>query len=175
VGAGGPVGRRSGLVETSLAAGRWLLVPFYAGLLLAILWLLVVFLWTFWQGLGSALSAADVSGPLLWILRLVELALVANLVATVALSSFGSLVARRHGNDPVDGSTPPGYGDESRLKPRLFSSIAAVAAIQLLEMDLRLDRFSARSIGWSLGILLAFVLTGLGVSWMDHAHRRGGS
>ncbi len=164
--------RPPGLVEALLVAGRWLLVPFYVGLLLAIVWLLILFLWTLWQGLWVSLSAGDPTSLLLWVLHLVELTLMANLVATVALSSFRSLVASHLGPYPADWPRGLGREDEGGLKLKLFSSILAVAAIQLLEMDLRLDRFSGRSIAWSLGILLAFVLAGLGVAWMDHARRR---
>ncbi len=168
----GSAGQPSRLIEAVLVAGRWFLVPFYGGLLLAIVWLLILFLWTLWQGLGVSLSAADPTSLLLWVLHLVELTLMANLVITVALSSFGSLVVSRRGPDPSGWPRGLGRGDEGGLKLKLFSSILAVAAIQLLEMDLRLDRFSGRSIAWSLGILLAFVVAGLGVAWMDHARRR---
>ncbi|MHB1543389.1 MAG: YqhA family protein [Gammaproteobacteria bacterium] len=163
--------RRVHLIESLLIRGRWLLLPFYVGLLLSVIWLLVVFVITLVGGIALPFSEMGPARLLLWILRLVELTLVANLVVIVALSSFESFIAPRADTLPRSWPAWLGQWDDASLKLKLFASIMSIAAIELLEMDLKIDRFPSRDILWSLLILLTFVFAGLGVGWMDRRHR----
>jgi uncharacterized protein (TIGR00645 family) len=152
--------------------GRWLLLPFYAGLLLSVFWLLVVFVITLASGITLPFADLGTARILLWALKLVELTLVANLVVIVALSSYESFIAPRQDSWPRTWPAWLGQWDDGQLKLKLFASILAIAAIELLEMDLRLERFPGRDLLWGLLILIGFVMAGLGVGWMDRRHRQ---
>lgn len=165
-----PVSRPARLIETLLVCGRWLLLPFYVGLLLSVVWLLVVFVTTLVGGFTLPFSGTGPAHFLLWILRLVELTLVANLVVIVALSSFESFIAPRLDSVPRSWPSWLGQLDDASLKLKLFASILSIAGIELLEMDLKLNHYPSRDILWGLLILLGFVVAALGVGWMDRRH-----
>ena len=58
------------------------------------------------------------------------------------------------------------------LKLKLMTSIIAIAAIYTLEDFMHVAEIDNRELGWSVGILLAFVVSGLLLALMD---RLGGS
>ena len=51
-----------------------------------------------------------------------------------------------------------GFGD---LKMKLMTSIVAIAAIHVLEDFMNADHHTDRELGWSVGILMAFVIASL--------------
>ncbi|WP_207790815.1 YqhA family protein [Thermaurantiacus tibetensis] len=124
------------MVERALFAARWLVVPFYAALLLALLMLFVVFARTLLAYLPKLL-ALDVDTVILATLALIDIALVANLVVIVVLASYEMMVSRID----TDAERPGwmgalGFGD---VKLKLFSSIVAISGIQLLKLFMGLD------------------------------------
>lgn len=55
----------------------------------------------------------------------------------------------------------------SQLKLKLMTSIVAISAIHVLENFMHVDTVSDRELGWSVGIHMTFVLSGLLLAWMD--------
>ena len=66
-----------------------------------------------------------------------------------------------------------GFGD---LKLKLMASIVAISAIHVLESFMNVEHLSDRELGWSVGIHLAFVVSGLLLALMDRLtdRRRNG-
>lgn len=118
-------------LEALLFASRWLLVPFYVGLLGAILGLFWVFAQTL-VGLLVNLPALDQNGAILGALTLIDLALTANLVVIVVLASYESFVSKIE----VEGDRPDWMGAVgfTGVKLKLFTSIVAISGIQLLKL-----------------------------------------
>ena len=58
------------------------------------------------------------------------------------------------------------------LKLKQMTSIIAIAAIYMLEDFMHVAEIDNRELGWSVGILVAFVVSGLLLALMD---RLGGS
>jgi len=56
------------------------------------------------------------------------------------------------------------FGD---LKLKLMASIVAISAIHVLESFMNVEHLSDRELGWSVGIHLAFVVSGLLLALMD--------
>ena len=50
---------------------------------------------------------------------------------------------------------------------KLMASIVAISAIQVLESFMNVDRLSDRTLGWSVGIHMAFVVSGVLLALMD--------
>jgi uncharacterized protein (TIGR00645 family) len=57
-----------------------------------------------------------------------------------------------------------GYGD---LKIKLLTSIVAISAIHVLEDFMHVDAKSDRDLGWSVGIHLTFIVSGVLLAVMD--------
>jgi uncharacterized protein (TIGR00645 family) len=53
------------------------------------------------------------------------------------------------------------------VKLRVVGSISAIAAIELLETLVNIDQADKTDVLWQLAILLAFVLSGVLLAWMD--------
>lgn len=48
-----------------------------------------------------------------------------------------------------------------------MASIVAISAIQVLESFMNIDRLSDRTLAWSVGIHMAFVMSGVMLAVMD--------
>jgi uncharacterized protein (TIGR00645 family) len=57
-----------------------------------------------------------------------------------------------------------GFGD---LKLKLMASIVAISAIHVLESFMNIEHLSDRELAWSVGIHMAFVVSGVLLGVMD--------
>ncbi len=148
-------------IERALFASRWLVVPFYVGLLLALVMLFVVFV----KGLLTYLPKVfllDLNTVILATLALIDIALVANLVVIVVLASYEMMVSRidtEHERPGWMGAL--GFGD---VKLKLFSSIVAISGIQLLKLFMGLggtNQPPADTLFWLVVVHVTFVISTL--------------
>ena len=161
--------------ERLLFQSRWLMAPFYAGLALALLMLLAVFLRDLFyyvpkalmMGPGTGLSSND---AILAVLTLVDLSLAGNLLLIVMFSGYENFVSKLD----LEGETdrPPWMGtvDFSGLKMKLIASIVAISAIALLKAFMELSEgkvLSDRSLMWLVVIHVTFVVSGVLLALMD--------
>lgn len=152
-------------MQNSLFASRWLLLPFYMGLVLGIVALLLKFI----QELGHLLPHVfEMSEPkvILLVLTLVDITLLANLMLMVIFVSYENFVSRfveKHADRPgwMD------YMDFSGLKLKLLGSIGAISAIQLLKVFMDPAGPDPEKVPWLLGIHLTIALSGMGLALMD--------
>ena len=159
-------------IEHGIFAGRWLLAPMYLGLAVSLLLLLFKF------ALGTVELARhtgteDVHKLITGILSLVDLSLMGNLLVMVMFAGYENFVSRfrevTKGNRP-DWMGKVGFG---ALKLKLMTSIIAIAAIHMLEDFMHVAEIDNRELGWSVGILLAFVVSGLLLALMDRVSGSG--
>ncbi len=160
--------------ERMLFRSRWLMAPFYVGLALALVMLLVVFTRQLFYYLpqafavGEGMSSNDV---ILAVLSLVDLSLAGNLLLIVLFSGYENFVSKLD----LDGETdrPPWMGtvDFSGLKMKLIASIVAISGIQLLKFFMEIsepgaviDQVEAL---WGVVIHLTFVTSGVLLALMD--------
>jgi uncharacterized protein (TIGR00645 family) len=159
-----PTRLAQGLGRTVLAT-RWLMAPIYVGLLVALVLLVVKFA----QKLVALVpDLLEMSGndTVLAVLGLVDLSLVANLVLIVVLAGWQGFV------DPMLGAhldDQPAWLalDFSAIKLKLVGSIAAIAAIAILESFVHADTLASATLGWQLGILLGIGVLGVLLALMD--------
>ncbi len=152
-------------IEGFLYRSRWLLAPFYIGLVLAIALLLVKFGQELWHLLPRVLED-DFSHVLLVILRLVDIALLADLLLLIIFSGYENFVSRI---DVIDEDRPRWMGKItfSGIKIKLFGSIVAISGIELLKVFMQVKEYTTEQILWLVGIHLTFVISGLLFSLMD--------
>jgi uncharacterized protein (TIGR00645 family) len=146
------------VVETIAFSSRWLVAPFLLGLIVG----LAMLLFKFVQKLVDfvvQVRGAETSDTIVGILNLVDLTLTANLIVIVICSSYENFVWHIDYSKHPD--WPPGLVKIgfSGLKQKLFGSIVAIAAVNVLEWFTDIDR-SADSVklAWVVGILLAFAV-----------------
>jgi uncharacterized protein (TIGR00645 family) len=153
-------------LERGLFASRWLMAPFYIGLIIGLVVLLVKFaleLLHFAEGVFSWTESEVILG----ILSLIDLSLTANLVLLVVFSGYENFVSRM---DLVDQDERPewmGKIDFSGLKMKLIASIVAISAIQLLKVFMNLKDTSDREIMWMTIVHVVFVMSGVFLALSD--------
>ncbi|KPF83521.1 hypothetical protein IP78_01965 [Brevundimonas sp. AAP58] len=160
--------------ERMLFRSRWLMAPFYVGLVLALLMLLAVFVRELIYYLPQVLvarSEMDSNDAILAVLTLVDLSLAGNLLLIVIFSGYENFVSKLD----LDGETdrPPWMGmvDFSGLKMKLIASIVAISGIQLLKSFMNIGKpgypLDEAEMLWGVVIHLTFVVSGVLLALMD--------
>ena len=158
------------IFRTLLVASRWLMAPLCLGLVAALVVLIVLFCREFWHAAADFAAMRD-DEVILAVLKLVDLVLVANLVIMIIEAAIAIFVPQEALPIENDGSVS-GTAAFAALKPKLFASISAIAAIDLLETFVNIKLVDKTSVLWEIVILLAFVLAGVMLAWMDQLERR---
>lgn len=157
-------------IESSLEAlifrSRWLLAPFYLGLVVAILILLFKFGKELLHTLVTLPSASG-GEMIIAVLSLVDIALVANLLLIIIFSGYENFVSKMDVDEHEDKPSWMGNVGFSDLKIKLIGSIVAISGIELLKAYLNVDSLDNRELGWMVGIHMTFVVSGLMFALMD--------
>ena len=174
-----PVASAARRVERGLEAllfnSRWLMAPFYLGLVVS----LAVLLYKFLAILVEFVHHAPWSGEediVLGVLSLVDVTLTGNLILIVIFSGYENFVSRIDPGGHPDWPEWMTKVDFGALKQKLLASIVAISAIQVLKAFMNLDHsFSAERLGWLVGIHLVFVVSTLVLAYSDRIADSGGS
>ena len=129
-------------LESALFASRWLMAPFYAGLVIAVAVLLIVFVHEILVEL-PVLLMLDEAAVILWVLNLIDLSLAANLLLMVIFAGYENFVSKMDIEGHPDRPSWMGTIDFSALKLKLLSSIVAISAIQLLKQFMEIKKVLA--------------------------------
>lgn len=153
-------------LERGLFASRWLMAPFYVGLVLA----LVALLYTFVQEivhLFAHIEGADASDVILAALALIDLSLAGNLLLIVIFSGYESFVSKIDIGDHEDQFEWKGKVDFAAMKLKLIASIVAISGIHLLKVFMDIKKYTEQEITWMVVIHVVFVLSGVMLAVMD--------
>ncbi len=164
-------------LEVAIFNSRWLLAPFYLGLVIGIIILLVKFTQEFIHLTGHILSASE-SEMILAILTLVDMSLIANLLLIIIFSGYENFVSKINTAGHEDRPEWMGKVDFSGLKVKLIASIVAISAIELLKAFVRIgtmENLSAehqwtvadQALAWKVGIHVVLVVSGVLFALMD--------
>ncbi len=154
-------------IEMVILQSRWLVAPFLFGLIIGLVALLYAFIIKLFAFLNLVRTGSE-EEAIVGILKLVDLSLTANLLLIVICSGYENFVARI---DPEKNASRPegliGIGF-SGLKQKLLGSIVAIAAVNVLEWFMDIDRsVDNTKLGWVVGILLAFAVAMLVLAIAD--------
>lgn len=153
--------------ETALFNSRWLMAPFYVGLIVSIVILLLKFVRMLWEFILEAPGAKSTE-TILGVLSLIDVVLVANLVLIVVFSGYENFVSRIDTRDHPSWPVWMTRIDFAGLKQKLLASIVAISAIHVLEAFLTIDRnFDATRMTWLVGVHLVFVISTLMLALSD--------
>ena len=154
-------------IETALLGLRWLLLPLYLGLLLAVLAIYGVVGRDLWHVAAGIAGLSDIE-LIVALCSMLDLVLLANLLVMVAISSYESYVSRFE----VGGRMKPewlGKLDSGNVKVKVAVSVAMISAIHLLRAFLRGD--PSEDLWVLAGVQVVFVLSTLGVALVDRIGR----
>lgn len=162
-------------IETALEYfmfnSRWLLAPFYIGLVAAIALLLVKFIKAF-IALLPVVFSGEASTTLLGILSLVDITMVANLLLIIIFAGYETFVSKIDTGGSEDRPDWMGHIGFSDLKLKLIGSIVAISAVDLLKYFINVKQVLASENGsaelaWVIGIHLALIFSGVMFALMD--------
>jgi len=146
-------------------AARWLMAPFYLGLLLGLVLLIVKFTQKL-VAIPPSLWSMSISEVVVAVLGLVDLSLVANLVLIVVLAGWQSFVGPILASEP--GDQPSWLAlDFSAVKLKVIGSLVTIGAVDMLESFMHISTVAVANLAWQLAILMCFGLLGVLLAVMD--------
>jgi uncharacterized protein (TIGR00645 family) len=152
--------------ERILLASRWLLAPFFLGLLVGLIALLV-------KGgqhaihIAETMLSASESETILAVLGLVDLTLAASLVLIIMFAGYENFIAPMGRDASSDWPVWLTKIDFTGMKLKLMASIVSISAIQLLRVFMSIDTASERELIFSVALHLTFVVSGLLLALTD--------
>ena len=145
--------------ESIIFNSRWLMAPFYFGLVISLAVLLLKFCMVLYEFIVHAPGSKE-SDIILGVLSLIDLSLTGNLILIVVFSGYENFVSKIDpGGHPdwPDWMTKIHFGG---LKQKLLASIVAISAIQVLKAFMNIDsNFDPNKLAWLVGIHLVFVVS----------------
>jgi uncharacterized protein (TIGR00645 family) len=155
-------------MEKAIFAARWILAPFYVGLILTLILLLIKFVQEFVKFV-SIIWTADFKATELALLSLLDLALLGNLVLIIVFAGYENFVSKiESAEGSVDRPEWMGRVDFSGLKLKLIGSLVAISVIELLKDFMEADDGEVNDgLIWRIAIHMVFVISGLLFAVMD--------
>jgi uncharacterized protein (TIGR00645 family) len=148
------------ILEAWVFRSRWLLAPFFIGLLLAIIALLTKFLKQL-ATLAVSMFTLTSDEMIIEILTLVDSALIAALLLIIGFSGYENFVSKIGTGDHEDRPAWMGKVGFADLKIKLMGAIVAISAVELLKAFINVDQFTWQQLSWKVGIHSTFVVSGV--------------
>jgi len=161
-------------LESLMFRSRWLLAPFFFGLVIAIMAMLVKFSKQL-VVLILAIFGAGEHDVIISALSLIDTALIASLLLIIAFGGYENFVSKIGVGDHEDRPVWMGKVGFSDLKIKLMGAIVAISAVELLKAFINADKLTNTQLGWRVGIHIAFVVSGVLFAVTDRIteHKRG--
>lgn len=153
-------------VERLIFTSRWLMAPFYLGLIAVLAVLMVKFLQELWHFVPHVLDLKE-TDVILVTLSLLDLTLAASLVLMMIFAGYENFVSRI---DTGDDHRPSWMGtlDFGGLKLKLISSIVAISGIDLLKSFMNIGQIGKDDLMWKVITHMTFVFSGVLLALMDY-------
>lgn len=155
-----PIQNIERILETAIFSSRWILAPFFIGLIVAMLVLLVKFGKELMSLVLGALGFYE-HDAVISILTLVDTALIAALLLIIVFSGYENFVSKFNIGEHEDRPAWMGKVSFSDLKMKLIGAIVAISAVELLKAFLATPPLTGDEIFWKIAIHLTFVISGL--------------
>ncbi len=158
-------------LERIIFASRWILVPFFLGLIVGMLVLLLKFFKEMGLLIQGVIGLIE-HDTVISILTLVDTALIAVLLLIIVFSAYENFVSKLSIGDHEDRPAWMGKVGFSDLKMKLIGAIVAISAVELLKAFLVSTTLTSEQLGWKIAIHLTFVLSGLLFAMADWISER---
>jgi uncharacterized protein (TIGR00645 family) len=153
-------------VEQVIYASRWLLVPVFLGLVVALAGYSVVFCYQAIKFI-FVLFTYEKNDLLLAVLTFVDKVLVSGLIVMVLIGGYENSVGKLNVPAHKNRLSWLGKVGSSSLKIKLSTSIVSISSIHLLKMFLDVNKYSFAELAWTTGIHVVMVVTSILLAYMD--------
>ena len=157
-------------LERALFTSRWLMAPFYVGLVIALGVLLIAFVNKLLHALPDVMAMDDAEAIMLT-LSLIDMSLAGNLIVIVIFAGYENFVSKLDTEGHEDRPDWMGRVDFSGLKMKLIASIVAISAVALLRGFMEMVRghdLEPARLQWLLIVHVTFVVSGVLLAAMDY-------
>ena len=167
-------------IETGMFASRWLMAPIYIILCFSLAIITFKVMQYFYVSLPTMMDM-KLKEVLLFVLKIVDMALIGNLVLMIIFAGYENFVSRIDvARNSPDKPSWMGQVDFSGLKLKLVASIVAISGINLLEAFMSIGYvdemgdsiISDREIQWMIIVHLVFIISGVLLALMDYIASR---
>jgi uncharacterized protein (TIGR00645 family) len=157
-------------IERVIFASRWLMAPFYLGLIAVLAVLMAKFSLEVWEFLPKVVEMTD-TDVILTTVALLDVTLVASLVLMMVFAGYENFVSRI---DTGKESRPSWMGtlDFGGLKLKLIGSIVAISGIDLLKAFMNIAEIPKEDLAWKALVHMVFVVSGVLLALMDYLTER---
>lgn len=159
------------VVESFIFRSRWLLAPFFIGLLVAVVLLLLKFFKYLYSMALNTFTASN-QELLVGILTLVDTALLAGLLLIIIFSGYENFVSKLNIENHEDRPVWMGKVGFSGLKMKLISAIVAISAVELLKVFISSNNHSTDELLWKVIIHVTFVASGVLFALTDYINSK---
>lgn len=157
-------------LEATIFKSRWLLAPFYLGLVFSIILMFIKFVQEFYH-LTTHIFTATENEVIVGILALVDMSLVGSLLLMIIFSGYEIFVSKIDIAEHEDRPDWMGKVDFSGLKLKVIGAIVAISAIDLLKTFMnipsQMSEADVTGIQWKVTVHMTFVISGLLFAYMD--------
>jgi uncharacterized protein (TIGR00645 family) len=162
----GPMKSIEHKLELLMFNSRWLLAPFYLGLIFAIVILQIKFVKEFFS-FAPTVFTAEGSDIIIGILTLIDIVMIANLLIIIIFAGYENFVSKINTGDTEDRPSWMGHVGFADLKMKLIGSIVAISGIELLKAFMHTDLYTNDQLAWKVGLHMTFVVSGVLFAIMD--------
>ena len=156
------------LLERGMFASRWFMAPVYVVLSLSLFFITVKVIQEFIHYVPLIITM-DIKALLLFVLHIVDLALIGNLVLMIIFAGYENFVSKIGvAQNSEDKPSWMGKVDFSGLKLKLIASIVAISGINLLEAFMDITSKTDQELKWMVLIHIVFILSGVLLALMDY-------
>jgi uncharacterized protein (TIGR00645 family) len=154
------------MIEAIIYASRWLLVPVFLGLVLALAGFSLNFIWLSGKFIFE-LFTYEKNELLLMVLTFVDKVLVAGLIVMVVIGGYENSIGKLNIPQHKNRLAWLGKVGSTNLKIKLSTSIVSISSIHLLKMFLDVEAYSNTQLAWTTGIHFVMVITAILLTFMD--------
>jgi len=151
-------------IENVIFSSRWLLIPFYLGLFVAMLVYTYVYILDIWHLIHEVKSITK-DAVLLATLELVDIVMIANLVKMIITGSYNSFVDKNHDFKGEKVSS-------GMLKVKMSTSLIGVSSIHLLQSFINTQHSTWEDLQKQLVIHGTFLVGALILAIIDYLHEK---
>jgi len=162
------------IFEQALFRSRWLMAPFYVGLVIAMVVLLVTFGKEVAEETGKVISfELEENTVVLWLLTLIDMTLAGNLTLMVIFAGYENFVSKLDLEGNPDKPVWMGKVDFSNMKLKLIASIIAISVIHLLKSFMSIETVDKGNLQWLMMLHGVFLVSGIILAAMDFLGEAG--